>query len=162
MRAREGIFSNLSATKVRLEQRRHLSIPRSGIFQNQEMDIEGKHVNDGRNNDQADDASDHMTCQFHLGHLEITEFVPQVFRSVETKQSGDEESHPFDATDTSNAQAGQNEPDEPFDGETLSLQSVESGPAGHGGEGKAEKHGIEEDESRDGGVRILTQYHEGD
>jgi hypothetical protein len=39
---------------------------------------------------------------------------------------------------------------------------VEASPAENGGEGKEEKHRVEQNEATDGGVRVLEQNHQGD
>lgn len=41
------------------------------------------------------------------------------------------------------------------------LLTVELGPAEDGGEGEAEEHRIEKDETADGGVRVLAEHSQG-
>ena len=103
-----------------------------------------------------------MACQFCLGHLEIAEFVPKIFSSIQTNESGGEETDPFDTAHTADAYTGQEKPNKPFRRETLVPESMESCPAQDGSEGKAEEHGIEEDETRDRCVGVLAEHHECD
>ena len=111
------------------------------------MKIEGEHVDQDGNDDQADHASHHMLCEVDLGHVQVTKLVPQVFCRVKTDQGRGEESNPFDATHASDAESAQEQPGEPFDRETLVSQAVEPCPTEDGGEGKAKEHRVEEDEA---------------
>lgn len=96
----------------------------------------------------------------NLGHFEISKLIPQILHGVDSNQGRTEQANHLDTTDTANAQSGQEKPREPFQGEALMLQPVEPGPAKNCGEGEAQEHRIEQDESRDSSVRVLKEHHE--
>lgn len=61
-----AIFSNLRTSKICLEQRAHLRIPGTAVFQDEEVYPEGEHVNDERKDDQAHNSRPEMFCELNL------------------------------------------------------------------------------------------------
>lgn len=98
----------------------------------------------------------------HVGHLEIAELVPQVFNGVKADKCSDEKPDQFNTSNTADAQSSHEQPEKPFGFEALILKLVELGPAKNSGDGTAEKHRVEKNESADGRIRVLTKYHECD
>ena len=154
------VFADLGPPKICLKQRRHLRVARSGILQDQEMKVEGEHVDHHRDNDETDHPHQEVGRQLRLGHFQIAKLVPEILGRVQADQRGGKQAHPLDAAHTADADAGEEEPDEPLDREAFFLKPVKPGPAEHGGKGEAEEHRVEEDEARDGRVRVLAQDHQ--
>lgn len=50
------------------------------------------------------------------GHLEVTEFIPEIFQGVCTHESGNKETNPFDTADATDRPTCHSEPDPPVDG----------------------------------------------
>lgn len=126
------------------------------------MSSEGEHVDDGWNNDQSTNSGHDVCAKLGFWHFVVSELVPEILNGVETNQGGNEESNPLDTADASNAESSKCQPGEPLEAEALVLESVKSSPAEDRGEGKAEKHRVEEDESADSRVGVLAQDHESD
>lgn len=125
------------------------------------MQIEAEHVDDHRNDDQANNSDNQVCSKFNHRHLLVAKFVPQIVCGVETDQSCNKQTNPFDRADAANADTCQEQPDEPFHRPALVSQRVESCPAKRSGKREAEEHGIEEDESRNGSVRVLAENSKG-
>ncbi len=140
-----------------MEERGHLSISRAGILEDEEVQVEAEHVDDHRNDNQANNTDYQMCSKLNDWHLLVAELVPQIVCGVEADECCDEQTDPFDRADAANADAGQEQPDEPLNGPALVSQSMKSGPAKSGCECEAEEHGIEEDESGDGGIGVLAE-----
>jgi len=176
-----AIDSDFGTLEVGLEERAHLSITRTAVLEDQEVHVEREHVNDHGNDNQTDDAETEVSCElslegvmsvnlFHhhiaivayLGHLEVAKLVPQVLDGVQTNQSSSEHTNPLDTADTADRETAQQKPQKPLGGEGLLLKSVETSPAENSGESKEEKHRVEQNETTDGGVRVLEQNHQGD
>ena len=98
----------------------------------------------------------------YLWHLDLAEFVPQILNCVESNESRAKKPNPFHTADTTNANAGKEEPQEPFWAETLLLESVKSSPAQHSCKCEAQKHGIQKNESADRGIGIFAKNHQSD
>lgn len=88
--------------------------------------------------------------------------MPEVLNGVQSDQRCDEESNPLDAAYATNGNSGEHQPETPLRREWVMLLTVELGPAEDGGEGEAEEHRIEKDETADGGVRVLAEYSQRD
>ena len=143
------VLSDLGASEVGLEERAHLSISWSAVLKNGEVSSEGEHVDDDWNNNQSTNSGHNVCAEFSLWHLIVSELVPEVLDGVKANQCSNEESNPLNTAHTSDAETGKCQPGEPLKAEALVLESMESGPAENGGEGEAEEHGVEEDESAD-------------
>lgn len=50
------VLADFRALQVGLEQRAHLRISRAAVFKNQEVEVERKHVDENRDDDQTNDA----------------------------------------------------------------------------------------------------------
>lgn len=157
-----AVPANLGAPQVSLEERGHLSIARAGVGQNQEVDGKARKVNHKGHDNEADNASANVGSQNFGGHLDIAKLVPKVLNGVETDKRGNEESHPLDTADEADAETSQEQPKEPFGREAPPAEVMELGPAQSGGNGTEKKHRVEEDETADGGVRVLAENHESD
>lgn len=150
-----AINSDLSTLKVGLEERAHLSVAGSAVLEDQEMHVEGEHVDDHGDDDQADDAEANVSSELsllkimsadqpfrnqnvatYLGHSEVTELVPQVLNCVKTNQSSSEHTDPLDTAHTADRETAERKPEKPLGRERLLLESVETGPAENGGEGE--------------------------
>ena len=172
-----AVLADFGAAQVGLEKRTHLSVTRTTVLEDQEVEVKGKGVNGERDEDETEDAegnvsnelhlfklasvSDGCTQQTHLGHLEVAELVPKVLNSVQTDQSSDEESNPLDTADASNGDTSEHQPQTPLRREGVVLLTVELGPAEDGGECEAKKHRVEENETADSGVRVLAENSQG-
>ena len=73
----------------------------------------------------------------YLGHLQVTEFAPEVLNGVQSDESCDEESNPLDTAYTTNRNSGKHQPQTPLRREWIMLLAVELGPAEDGSEGEA-------------------------
>lgn len=63
---KRAIFSNLRTSKISLEQRAHLRIPGTAIFQDEEVYPEGEHVNDERKDNKAHNSRPKVFCELNL------------------------------------------------------------------------------------------------
>lgn len=61
-----AVSANLGAAQISLEERAHLGVARTTVGQDGEMQVEGEHVDQYGNNDQATDASEQVLCQQRL------------------------------------------------------------------------------------------------
>ena len=61
-----AVNTDLSALKVGLEERAHLSIAWSAVLEDQEVHVEGEHVDDHGDDDQADDAEANVSSELSL------------------------------------------------------------------------------------------------
>lgn len=94
------------------------------------------------------------------GHLGVTKLAPKVFNGVETDKSSDKETNKLDTADTANAETSHEEPKEPLRVETVVALVVELRPAEDGGDSTAQQHGVEQDETADGGVGVFAENHQ--
>lgn len=94
------------------------------------------------------------------GHLGVTELAPKVLNGVETDKSSDKETNKLDTADTANAETSHEEPKEPLRVETVVALVVELRPAEDGGDSTAQQHGVEQDETADGGVGVFAENHQ--
>lgn len=108
-----AILANLRSLKVRLEQGAHLSISGPGLCQDGEVNCEAQHVDQERENDEADDSGNNVGAEFELTairhaqitlatqtygwHLKVAKLVPEILRSVYADHEGDEKPDELDA-----------------------------------------------------------------
>lgn len=91
----------------------------------------------------------------YLRHLKISKLVPEILNGVQPNQSGNKQSNPFDTAHTSNRQSGQDNPEPPLEGKRSALEIVEPRKTEHSREGKKQEHGVEQDKSTNGSVRVF-------
>jgi hypothetical protein len=94
-------------------------------------------------------------------HPGVTELGPQILNGIESDEGSDEKSDKFDAADAADTQASHKHPEEPLRLEAVVSLVVELGPTERSCDSTTQKHGVEEDETADGGVRVFTQNHKG-
>lgn len=155
-----AVLSNLGTAKVGLEERAHLSIAGTAVFQDQEVEPEGEQVDHHGDHDERKDTETEVGSQLDLGHPKVSKLVPEILDSVQTDQSGSEETNPLDTADAANGDTAQHKPETPLGRERIMLEAVELGPAEDGGEGKEQKHRVEKDEPANGRERVVTQDHQ--
>jgi hypothetical protein len=143
-----------------LEKGAHLSVTRTTAVKDGEVKGKRQEVDQERNNDKTDNAGDDMRTKSCNRHLGVTKLSPKVLDSVETDESSNEKTDKLDTADTANAETSHEKPEEPLGVKAVVALVVELGPAEHSGYSTAEKHGIKQDESADGGVRVLAKDHE--
>jgi hypothetical protein len=175
-----AVLANLGSLQVGLEERAHLGIARTGSVKDSKVESEGEQVDQERNDDETDNSGEKMGCQSRLsyllvrsrhewlegktnqGHLGVTKLVPEILNGVETNESGDEKTNKLDTADTADAETRHEQPKEPFRLEAVAALVVELGQTQDGGDSATEQHGVEQDETADGGVGVLAEDHEGD
>lgn len=140
------------------------------------MQGEREEVNQEGNNDKADNTGNNVGTKSRLsiisyrtnaefeitydGHLGVTKLAPKVLNGVETDKSSDKETNKLDTADTANAETSHEEPKEPLRVETVVALVVELRPAEDGGDSTAQQHGVEQDETADGGVGVFAENHQ--
>nr|POE93011.1 hypothetical protein CFP56_64118 [Quercus suber] len=123
------------------------------------MQVERKHVDDQRDDDQTDHTENQMRTELNLGHFQITEFVPKVFDRVETDKRRAEHADPLDTAHATDRNTSGHEPETPFGSEGITSLVVELGPAEHRGESEEQQHTVQQDEAADRGITVLEQDH---
>lgn len=103
-----------------------------------------------------------MGSHFNLGHLVVSELVPEILNGVESDEGSAKESNPLNTAHASDAQTSQSKPCEPLEAEALVLKSMESGPAKDSCEGEAQQHRVEKNESADSRVGVFAENHKSD
>lgn len=103
-----AVLADFGTPKIGLEERAHLSVARSAVGENGEVDGEAEHVDEEWENNQTDNSGNHVGSKLNLKgrqnssngrgshdtyrrHLHVAELVPQILNGVETNQCGDEE-----------------------------------------------------------------------
>lgn len=92
-----GLF-DIGALEIGLKERTHLSITRTRILEDDEMDPETGHVHYGGDCDEAENAGDPVLRIGDFLHLKISEFVPQILNRVESNQRSNKQPNPFHTT----------------------------------------------------------------
>jgi hypothetical protein len=65
---KRAVLANFSTPKVGLEERRHLSIARTAVLENEEVDVEREHVDDKRDHNQSNDPEDEVCSKIDLSN----------------------------------------------------------------------------------------------
>lgn len=61
-----AVLADFGAAEVGLEERAHLSITRTTVLEDQEVEVEGESVDSERNEDETEDAESEVSKEFHL------------------------------------------------------------------------------------------------
>jgi len=152
-----AVLADLGSAQVGLEEGAHLRISGAAVLQNEEMQVETEGVDRQRDEDEAEDAEGQVCEKLNLGHFEIAKLVPEILNSVDSDESGDEETDPLHTADASNRYTSQHQPQAPLRRERILLLAMKLGPAEDSREGEAEEHGVEKNEAADGCVRVLAE-----
>nr|POE53355.1 hypothetical protein CFP56_28577 [Quercus suber] len=102
-----------------------------------------------------------MCTEFHLGHLQVAKFVPEILDRVKTDERGAEHANPLDTAHAPNRYARGHEPETPLGRKGIASLVVELGPTKHGGECEEQQHTVQQDEATDCGITVLEQDHHG-
>lgn len=155
-----AVLADLGALQVCLEQGAHLRITRTCVVENGKVECEREHVDQERDDDEANDASDNVSAQCGDGHLGVAKLGPEILNGVQADEGGDEETDKLNTAHTANAEASHEQPEEPLGLESIIALVVKLGPAQNSRHSSEEQHRVEKDEAADGCVRVLAKDHE--
>lgn len=147
-----AILANVGTLKIGLEQRAHLGIAWASLVEDSKVESEGEHVDEERHNNETNHTSNDVGAKSGDGHLDVAKLGPEILDRVETNESRDKEADELNTADAADADSGKEKPKEPLRLEAVVALAVEFGPAEDSGDGTAEKHRIEKNESANGGV----------
>jgi hypothetical protein len=93
-------------------------------------------------------------------HASVAKLVPEILNGVQTNERSNEETNELDTADAANADTSHEQPEEPLRLEAVVALVVELGPAEDSSDGATQQHGVEKNESANGGVRVLAKNHQ--